>query len=58
MQPVEMEFDTIKGFFDHMKKKPRTCDGLALEVLIRNLVNEEVHATRMRQRTDHDELQK
>ena len=37
-----MQFETIKDFFDHMKKKPAKCDGLALEVLIRNLVNEEV----------------
>ena len=42
MQPVPMDFNSIKDFFDHMKKKPAKCDGLALEVLIRNLINEEV----------------
>ena len=39
---MPLQFETIKDFFDHMKKKPAKCDGLALEVLIRNLVNEEV----------------
>ena len=58
MQPVEIGFESIKEFFDVMKKKPRGCDGLALEVLIRNVVNDEISGVRKKGMLSHDLLQK
>ena len=38
--------NTIREFFDHMKKEPRDLDGLGLETLIRDVVNNEVSSLR------------
>lgn len=53
-----MQFESIRDFFDHMKKKPARCDGLALEVLIRNVVNETVSGIRQVQQRDHEQTKK
>ena len=55
---MPLQFETIKDFFDHMKKKPAKCDGLALEVLIRNLVNEEVCGIRQVLKIGHETTKK
>ena len=41
-----LNFKTIREFFDHMKIEPKDLDGLGLENLIRDVVNNEVSSLR------------
>lgn len=42
----KLKFDTIRQFFDHMSVDPRELDGLGLETLIRDCVNDEIRTLR------------
>lgn len=45
----KQNIQTIEDFFEKMKKYPEHLDGLALEVLIRDLVREEVGTIQTKQ---------
>ena len=46
LREFECPFKSVSEFFDTYRKMPRKCDGMSLEVLIRDIVNDEVQGIR------------